>query len=69
MPIIIASHVSRILCITKDGSELLVLPKRIGQTILSAERKLNHLQYLALKETVSSLRITALVVEMPETAS
>ena len=51
-PIIIAIHVSCILCMTKDGSELLLLPKRIGQTILSADSKLNHLEYLALKESL-----------------
>ena len=51
-PNMIAIHVYCILCIAKDGSELPLLPKRIAQTIWSAETKLNLPEYLALKESL-----------------
>ena len=47
--IIIAIHV---VCINKDGTALPLLQKRIASTILSAEPKLNHLEYLALKRSL-----------------
>ena len=49
LAIIIAIHMA---CINKDGTKLPLFQKRIASTILSAERKLNHLEYLALKRSL-----------------
>ena len=49
LTIIIAIHE---VCINKDDTKLPLFQKRTAPTILSAEHKLNHLEYLALKRSL-----------------
>ena len=44
--------VIHVVCINKDGTKLPVFQKRIAPSILSAEHKLNHPEYLALKRNL-----------------
>ena len=62
--------VIHVVCINKNGIKLPLFQKRIASTILSAECKLNNLEYwLSSQEKLVVIRVITLVLERHESSS